>query len=246
MARVRIGCSGWVYPDWKHLVYDGSPQHEWLDRYSATFDTVEINATFYRLPAIAVVERWRMRAPAGFAFSPKLGQYCTHRKRLKDPDQWLANHLDRVHRLGPHRGPNLVQLPPRWGRDVGRLEAFLASTPGDVRWAVEFRDRSWLHDEVFDCLARHEAALCIHDLLDDHPWILTADWTYVRFHGPDAVNEPYRGRYGPDRLAAASDRLMSWCATGVDAWAYFNNDWHANAWHDALWLREATAVTDGR
>ena len=245
MARVRVGCSGWVYADWKDLVYDGSPQHEWLGRYASTFDTVEINATFYRLPAVSVVERWRTLAPAGFTYTPKLGQYCTHRKRLKDPDRWLGNHLDRVRRLEPHLGPNLVQLPPRWGRDVGRLESFLASTPSDIGWAVEFRDRSWLHDDVFDCLARHGAALCIHDLLDDHPWILTTNWTYARFHGPDAVNEPYQGRYGPDRLAAASDRFMSWRASGIDVWAYFNNDWHANAWHDALWLREETATIDG-
>ena len=246
MARVRVGCSGWVYPDWKDLVYDGSPQREWLDRYATTFDTVEVNATFYRLPTITVVERWRTLAPAGFVFSPKLGQYCTHRKRLKDPGQWLGNHLDRVHRLGPHLGPNLVQLPPRWGRDVARLDAFLASAPRDIAWAIEFRDRSWLHDDVFDCLARHGAALCIHDLLEDHPWVLTTDWTYVRFHGPDAVNDPYHGRYGPRRLAGASDQLMSWCSSGIDVWAYFNNDWDANAWHDALWLREQTAVADVR
>ena len=247
MARVRVGCSGWVYQDWKHAIYEGAPQTEWFDRYAQTFDTVEINATFYRLPTVAIVERWAARAPRGFTFSPKLGQYCTHRKRLKDPDQWIGNHLDRVGRLGPHLGPNLVQLPPRWGRDVGRLDAFLASTPRDIAWAVEFRDRSWLHDDVFDCLARHGAALCLHDLIADHPWILTTDWTYVRFHGPDAIHQPYHGRYGPQRLAVASDRFRSWCESGVDVWAYFNNDWYANAWHDAVWLRdEMTAVAEER
>jgi uncharacterized protein YecE (DUF72 family) len=242
MAHVRVGCSGWVYPDWKHLVYEGAPQPGWFRRYAATFDTVEINATFYRLPSVAAVERWAADAPRAFVFSPKLGQYCTHRKRLKDPDQWLGNHLDRVDRLGPHLGPNLVQLPPRWRRDVGRLDEFLAAAPSRIRWAVEFRDSTWLHDDVFECLAGHGAALCLHDLIDGHPRILTTDWTYLRFHGPDAVEQPYHGRYGASRLAGVVDQLAGWRDAGIDVWAYFNNDWHAEAWHDAVWLRDALAV----
>ena len=241
MARVRVGCSGWVYPDWKDFVYAGAPPAQWFERYACAFDTVEINATFYRLPDASTVEQWEARAPHGFTYSLKLGRYCTHRKKLKDPDQWLGNHLDRVRRLDSHLGPNLVQLPPRWGRDVDRLDAFLATAPDDVAWAVELRDRAWLHDDVFDCLARHGAALCIHDLLDDHPWILTTGWTYVRFHGTEAPQRPYHGRYGPDRLGGVADRFGEWRDTGVDVWAYFNNDWHANAWHDAAWLRDRTA-----
>jgi uncharacterized protein YecE (DUF72 family) len=242
MAHVRVGWSGWVYPDWKHIVYGGSPPSTWFARYAATFDTVEISATFYRLPSVSVVERWAAQAPHGFTFSPKLGQYCTHRKRLKDPDQWLGNHDDRVQRLGRHLGPNLVQLPPRWHRDVGRLDAFLTTAPDSIAWAVEFRDPTWLHDDVFECLTRHGAALCIHDLIDGHPWILTSDWTYVRFHGPDALRRPYRGRYGQDRLAGVADQLGRWRDAGIDCWGYFNNDWHADAWHDAVWLRNAVTT----
>lgn len=242
MAEVRIGCSGWVYADWKPLVYDGAPPRRWFEQYATQFDTVEINATFYRLPPAATVERWCAQAPPGFVYSPKVGQYCTHRKKLKDPDQWLARHLDRVRRLEAHLGPNLVQLPPHWRRDVERLEAFLELAPTDIRWAVEVRDRSWLHDDVFDCLRRHGAALCLHDLLDDHPTVLTTDWTYVRFHGPDAVEHPYQGRYGPRHLNAVADRFAGWRADGVDVFAYFNNDWDANAWHDATWLRQALSA----
>jgi uncharacterized protein YecE (DUF72 family) len=230
-----------VYPDWKDSVYGGAPQREWLDLYAQRFDTVEINATFYRLPDPATVEGWATRAPSGFVYSPKLGQYCTHRKKLKDPEQWLPNHLDRVRRLGGHLGPNLVQLPPRWRCDVERLDHFLTTAPDEIAWAVELRDRSWLVDEVFECLARHGAALCIHDLLDDHPWCLTTDWTYVRFHGSAAPARPYHGRYGPDRLEHVARRMRTWRDDGVAVWAYFNNDWHANAWHDAAWLRDRTS-----
>lgn len=241
MACVRIGCSGWVYRDWKGLVYDDLPQRRWFERYAQQFDTVEINATFYRLPPATTVTRWESQAPRGFVYSPKVGQYCTHRKKLKDPEQWLDNHLDRVRRLGRHLGPNLLQLPPHWRRDAGRLDAFLAIAPDDIRWAVELRDPSWLHDDVFECLARHGAALCVHDLLADHPWLLTAEWTYLRFHGPHARERPYHDRYGPRRLAAAAERITDWRDSGVDVFAYFNNDWDANAWHDATWLRDRVA-----
>ncbi len=238
MGEVRVGCSGWVYGDWRGRVYPAdAPQRTWFARYAERFDTVELNTTFYRLPSPSTVEHWADQAPEGFVYSPKLGQYCTHRKKLKDPGTWLGNHLDRVRRLGARLGPNLVQLPPRWRRDVERLDAFLSAAPDDVRWAVEVRDRSWLDDDVFACLARHGAALCLHDLLADHPWLRTTSWTYVRFHGPHALDHPYEGRYGARRLAPLAERLAEWRDAGADVWAYFNNDREAAAVDDATWLR---------
>jgi uncharacterized protein YecE (DUF72 family) len=167
----------------------------------------------------------------------KVGRFGSHRKKLIDPVPWLARHLERVRRLGPHMGPNLVQLPPRWKRNVARLQEFLEACPTDIRWAVEVRDPSWLHDDVFDVLARSGAALCVHDLLPGHPWVATADWTYVRFHGPNAIEQPYRGRYGPGRLAPLAERLGSWRDEGLDVHAYFNNDYEGNAVADAVTLR---------
>jgi uncharacterized protein YecE (DUF72 family) len=157
--------------------------------------------------------------------------------KLRDPAGWLPNHVDRVRRLGPAAGPQLVQLPPRWRRDVGRLEALLAVAPRDLRWAVELREPSWLHDDVYGVLEAHGAALCIHDLLPDHPWRRTADWVYVRFHGPRALDEPYHGRYTGRRLWRPAERLTRWLDEGHDAYVYFNNDWHAAAVADARWLR---------
>lgn len=238
IGRARIGCSGWVYGDWKGLVYPADvPQGRWLELYAQRFDTVEINATFYRLPTRQAVESWAAAVPEGFVFAAKLGQFGSHRKKLKDPEQWLPNHLDRIRRLGEHLGPNLIQLPPGWKRNVDRLDEFLAATPDDIDWAVEVRDPSWLHDELLQCLRRHDAALCIHDLLPDHPWEPTSDWTYVRFHGPDALERPYQGRYGPARLEPMATRLAAWLNDGVDVWAYFNNDYDAHAVADAEWLR---------
>jgi uncharacterized protein YecE (DUF72 family) len=110
-----------------------------------------------------------------------------------------------------------------------------------VRWAVELRDPSWLHDDVFSVLERHGAALCIHDLLEHHPWIRTAPWTYLRFHGPHALDRRYLGRYTGRRLAPVADRMAAWLAAGVDVYAYFNNDFHGDAVRDATWLRDRVA-----
>src|SRR5438270_1533744 len=238
-GRPRVGCSGWMYKDWRGIVYpEKMPQRAWFEYYATLFDTVELNNTFYRLPPASTVERWAEQAPAGFTYAVKLGAFGSHRMKLKDAASWLPNHLDRVERFGPSLGPTLVQLPPRWRRDVGRLDEFLSVAPAHVRWAVELRESSWLHDEVFEVLRAHGAALCIHDLLADHPWELTTDWTYVRFHGPQAVEHPYQGRYGPDRLGPVAERLAAWRAQGCDADAYFNNDDAGVAVEDARWLAE--------
>jgi uncharacterized protein YecE (DUF72 family) len=238
-GAAHIGCSGWVYRDWRGVVYpDGLRQRDWFAFYAdRLFDTVEINNTFYRLPSVAAVEQWAEQAPPGFVYAVKMGGFGSHRMKLRDAERWLPNHLDRVRRLGPALGPNLVQLPPRWKRNVERLDEFLHATPKDLRWAVEVRDPSWLHDDVYAVLARHDAALCIHDLLPEHPWVLTTSWAFVRFHGPRAVDEPYHGRYGGRRLWRPARRLTEWLESGVDVFAYFNNDYEGHAVHDARWLR---------
>ncbi|MGZ4706096.1 MAG: DUF72 domain-containing protein [Acidimicrobiales bacterium] len=248
MARgtARVGCSGWDYPHWKGAFYPSElSRDDWFGRYASEFDTVELNSTFYRLPSTGTVDRWAEQAPAGFVYAVKLGQYASHRKKLKDPQQWLANHIDRAEHLGAALGPTLVQLPPRWHRDTGRLDEFLAATRGHGRWAVELRDPSWLHPDVYEVLRRHGAALCLHDLLADHPWELTTDWTYLRFHGPDATDAPYRGRYTGRRLGPIARRLERWLVDGVDVYAYFNNDDRAFATVDAAWLRDRLRAAPG-
>jgi uncharacterized protein YecE (DUF72 family) len=237
-GQARVGCSGWSYGDWRGRVYpERAPARTWFSLYAEQFDTVEINNTFYRLPTPSTVDQWREQAPAGFCYAVKVGGFGTHRKKLADPRPWLAKHLDRVERLHHVLGPQLVQLPPRWNRDVERLDEFLDVAPRSLRWAVELRDPSWIADEVLDTLHRHGAALCIHDLLADHPWERTADWTYVRFHGPSR-DRPYHGPYTGRRLWRPADRLQSWLDQGCDVYAYFNNDFHGHAVDDARWLRD--------
>ncbi|HEX7168321.1 MAG TPA: DUF72 domain-containing protein [Acidimicrobiales bacterium] len=246
-GRPYIGCSGWMYKDWRGIVYpEGVPQRRWFEHYATNlFDTVELNNTFYRLPPESTADAWGAQAPPGFTYALKLGQFGSHRMKLRDAASWLPNHIDRARRLGAALGPTLVQLPPRWKRDTGRLEEFLGVArrlAPDLRWAVELREESWAHEDVFEVLRAHGAALCIHDLLPDHPWELTTDWTYVRFHGPNALEVKYWGLYGPNRLAPVADRLASWLSAGVDVYGYFNNDYEGFAVRDARSLRDALAA----
>ena len=188
---LRVGCSGWVYRDWRGVVYpDDLPSTRWLPWYAEHLDTVELNSTFYRLPTEAAVRRWAELAPPGFVYAAKVGQFATHRKKLVGSEWWLPRHLERIRLLGEHLGPNLFQLPPHWRANPGRLDEVCARLPSDIRWAVELRDRSWLCDDVFEVLRRHGVALCVHDLLEDHPFELTAAWTYVRFHGTERDRQP--------------------------------------------------------
>jgi uncharacterized protein YecE (DUF72 family) len=250
---IRIGCSGWLYRDWRGIVYPQElPQRRWFEHYTTMFDTVELNTTFYRLPKPESVQKWHDAAPPGFLYALKLGAFGSHRMKLRDAASWLPNHVDRATMLGRSLGPTLIQLPPKWRRNTERLEEFFAAAPTDMTWALEIREPSWLHDDVFEILRRNRAALCVHDLLADHPFELTTDWTYVRFHGPDALRHKYWGLYGPDRLEPWATRIAELAERGVSAYCYFNNDYEGHAVTDARWLRARldqlvpAAVTRGR
>lgn len=238
-GRVLIGCSGWQYREWRGPVYPPDvPMRSWLSWYAERLPTVELNGTFYRLPREEAVASWRARVPDDFVFAVKLGAFGSHRKKLRDPEFWLANHVERFAHLGDKLGPTLVQLPPRWKRNTERLDEFLAATPSGSRWAVEMRDPSWLHDDVFEVLRRHGAALCLHDLLPDHPRLLTTDWTYLRFHGPDALRRPYTDAYPAKVLQGWAVWIEEQRQEGRDVYAYFNNDMGAHAFADAARLEQ--------
>ncbi len=195
---------------------------EWFAHYSRIFDTVEINNTFYNLPAAETFAAWRDAAPKGFCFALKMSRYATHMKKLKDPDGPIESFLAAAGELKSRLGPILVQLPPHWDADPGRLDAFLDAAPARRRWAVELRDPSWFSEDVYDVLRKHNAALCIHDMMADHPRIATADWVYLRFHGP--ASGKYEGSYSPQALTATARRIARHLDKDCDVYAYFNND----------------------
>lgn len=232
-----MGTSGYHYEHWRGVFYPESLSSEnWFDHYARSFDTVEINNTFYRLPAGDTFDVWRERAPHGFLYALKFSRYGSHLKHLKEPAAAIDNFLEAARRLEDGLGPVLVQLPPRWGADPGRLEGFLEAAPEDLRWAVEVRDPSWLCEAVYAVLRRAGAALCIHDLIEDHPRQITADWTYLRYHG-----DRYAGSYSHQKLTAEAERITGRLANGTDVFAYFNNDKGGHAVFNARDLRRYVA-----
>jgi uncharacterized protein YecE (DUF72 family) len=163
-AQVRIGTSGWTYRHWRGVFYPPRlPARACFAHYAASFDTVEINNSFYRLPSEEAFDAWARQAPPGFLYALKASRFLTHRKKLKDAEGLLALLLGRARRLGAHLGPILYQLPPHWRCDVGRLRAFLELLPPDVCHVFEFRDRSWYVEAVRDALAERGACFCLHD-----------------------------------------------------------------------------------
>jgi uncharacterized protein YecE (DUF72 family) len=242
LRTVRLGCSGWNYPDWRERFYPrGMPASQWLAYYASVFDTVEVNSTFYRLASPDAVERWVQQTPDGFVFALKASRYLTHVKRLADLGPGVKRFYEAI---GPlvrtsKLGPVLWQLPENFHRNDDRLAGALQALPPG-RHCFEFRHASWFEDEVYALLRAHGAALVIGDD-PERPFQtheLTADWTFVRFH---RGNRGRRGNYSASELKEWARRLAQW-RERIEIYAYFNNDWEAFAVHNALALRRELGV----
>jgi uncharacterized protein YecE (DUF72 family) len=240
---VRIGCSGWNYDHWRERVYPkGLPPSRWLEHYATLFDTVEVNATFYRLPLRSSVARWVEQTPPDFVFTVKASRYLTHIKRLTDLGPGLARFYERIEPLveSPKLGPVLWQLPERFHRDDDRLAGALARLPPGLH-CFEFRHPSWFAADVYALLRGRGAALVIGDTRE-RPFQtheLTADWTFVRFHHG---HRGRRGNYSESELEEWARRIDRWRAD-VDVYAYFNNDWNAYAVANGLRLKRRLATS---
>lgn len=242
MGVIRIGTSGWHYAHWRGTFYPADlPTSAWLAYYRERFDTVEINNSFYRLPSEATLALWRDAVPPGFTFAAKASRYLTHTKKLKDPEGPLHTLLPRLEVLGATLGPILFQLPPRWRCNLERLETFLAVLPATHRYAFEFRDPSWHVPAVYDLLRRHGMAFCAYDLSAfQAPLVVTADFAYVRLHGPGPG--AYQGSYPQEQLAVWARRIRDWDRELAAVYVYFDNDERGFAVHDALRLRRLLAM----
>ncbi len=241
LKTVRVGCSGWNYAHWRELVYPkGLPPGRWLAYYATLFDTVEVNTTFYRLPARPAVEGWARQSPPGFLFAVKASRYLTHIKRLTDMRAGVARFYERIEPLleAGKLGPVLWQLPGNFRRDDERLEAALDALP-EGRHAFEFRHESWFTPEVYELLRSRAVALVIGDT-PERPFQTheqTADWTFLRFHyGSRGRN----GNYSQRELDAWAARIAKW-RRSIDVYAYFNNDWNGYAVRNGLYLKRALA-----
>jgi uncharacterized protein YecE (DUF72 family) len=221
---VYVGTSGWQYRHWLDRFYPRKPRTpDDLAFYAERFRTVEINASFYRLPEKATFESWAQRTPDDFVFAAKASRYLTHILRLQSPAESVGRFMDHAAGLGAKLGPVLLQLPPTLERDDSRLDETLEAFGPRVRVAVEFRHTSWFADGVRALLCRHGAALCIADRrsrLITPAW-RTADWGYLRMHEGRASPAPC---YGRSALESRARMIAGIYGPGCDVYAYFNND----------------------
>jgi uncharacterized protein YecE (DUF72 family) len=213
--RVLTGTSGWSYPAWKGLFYPHDlPGARFLAHYASRLATVEVNATFYRMPLARTLALWRAQAPADFMFALKAAQRITHQKRLVGVGEEVARFFGAAAELGAALGPVLFQLPPSMKCDVARLRAFLELIPTHARVAFEFRHESWLSAEVLQAIADASAALCIADTDEGTtPLEATAPFGYLRLR---------RTSYDGADLSRWAERIL---AQGWgDAFVFFKHE----------------------
>jgi len=233
-ARIRVGTQGWNYDAWVGPFYPaGTRPADFLTIYSRAFDTVEVDSTFYATPAVKTVQGWAQRTPDDFVFALKLPQEITHERRLRNIDDAAAEFFDRARELGPKLGPILIQLGPDFGpSELPAVAQLLPKLPRDMRFAIEFRQRGWIHDGVLALLAEHNVALT----LSDGRWIQrkqmmnlasrpTADFLYVRLMGIDQSIVDY-SRIQLDRtrdLETWTSVLWPYAEQGREVFTYVNN-----------------------
>lgn len=235
-GRIHIGTSGWHYSHWVGPFYpSGTSSEQFLSYYTGFFGTVEINNTFYQLPARETLAGWREGTPDDFLFACKASRFITHMKKLGDPKQSVKRFFHTIEVLGDKLGPVLFQLPPRWHLNLDRLKCFLEALPKSWRYAFEFRDDTWFTQDTLKVLTEHGAAFCMYDLAGrQSPEEVTTDLVYIRLHGP---GKAYQGQYGTRVLARWAAQCLSWSKEGKDVYLYFDNDEKGYAAQDALALK---------
>ena len=240
-GAIHIGTSGWHYRHWVGPFYPpGTPSGAYLDYYARHFTATEINGSFYRMPSERTLATWRDSVPGTFRFAVKASRFMSHAKKLAGPIELYAAFFGGIATLGPKLGPILIQLPPTWRVNGDRLRAFLRDAPRCYRYAVEFRNATWLIPAVYDVLAKHGAALCLYDIGGfQSPVETVTNFVYIRLHGPGAK---YEGQYGTAALGAWAERIDRWTRSGYDVWCFFDNDQNGYAAADALRLQRLIAT----
>jgi uncharacterized protein YecE (DUF72 family) len=235
MHNFWVGTSGWNYGDWKGKFYpEDLPARRWLSFYAKKFPTVEVNYSFYHLPRPSTFENWSKSVPDDFIFALKASRVITHLKRLHNVSQELRNFLDNAQALGLKLGPILFQFPPSFRVNSAVLQKFLKLKEKNQRWAFEFRHSSWFVKEIYRVLEKYNVALVIADS-PRYPLVkqLTADFTYLRFHGSPVM---FVSKYSHQELKGWARVIRKWLKD-IDVYAYFNNDVQAAAVKNAFSLQ---------
>jgi uncharacterized protein YecE (DUF72 family) len=244
MGNWYIGTSGYNYKHWREVFYPkGVVQTKWLAFYAQRYNTVEINATFYRYFARTVFARWRDLTPPDFRFTLKGPRVITHVKRLHETDEDLARFLDSIHDLRSKLSLLLWQFPPSFKYEAydykDKLIQFFERLPRDIKHVVEFRHKSWFNDDVYALLNQHGIGFVIND---SSRWaaaeVITGDVVYIRFHGPTQL---YASSYDMEALTAWAEKIKGWL-NQYDVYVYFNNDIGGYAIQNSVELRNLLTV----
>ena len=233
--QCRIGTSGWNYKHWKGLFYpEKVSQKKWLEFYARHFDTVEINATFYRLPKPSTFELWRCRTPEGFLWAVKASKFITHTKRLKECEEPLKRFYDSVVMLKEKLGPLLFQLPPSLAFDPSLFREFCSLLNPMFQHVLEVRHKSWISDEAFQIMGDFNIAFCISDTAGRYPYheTVTADFIYIRLHGSKKL---YASLYTDDEIRQWAGKIKKW---DMFTFVYFDNDFEGYAIQNAKQLKD--------
>jgi uncharacterized protein YecE (DUF72 family) len=241
-GRIYIGTSGWMYKDWGAMFYPRGMKKGFLTYLAAEFNTVEVNSSFYHLPLASTFTKWKSEVPDNFVFAVKLSRYITHQKKLASVGRELNTFLARARKLSTKLGAILVQLPPFLKYDEKLLSNFVKLLRNKrERFALEPRHATWFVPETLTLLKKSKVALVfphsakIPSPDPDDAKNITADFVYVRFHGP---SEFAASRYGAVRLKPWAERIKQWQTKGLDIFVYFNNDIHGHAIIDARTLKK--------
>jgi uncharacterized protein YecE (DUF72 family) len=238
--QIYIGTSGWIYDHWSEVFYPKDcPKTKWLEFYAKHYGTVELNASFYRLPKPQTFENWRTRTPDTFLWAVKANRYITHIKRIKDVEEPLGRFCSSVELLKEKLGPLLFQLPPNLSFDEAVLSNFCQHLKGDHLYTLEVRHPSWAQKRVVEILKDNNIALCISDTAGRYPYIEedTATFFYVRLHGSRKL---YGSEYSEKELRTFARKIRDW---SKDTYLYFDNDYRGYAIKNAKRLREILGLS---
>jgi uncharacterized protein YecE (DUF72 family) len=237
-GNIYIGTSGWNYPHWRDDFYDGVSQRNWLQHNATFFNSVEINASFYRLQKPETLKKWLKQTPAQFRFALKANRYLTHNRKLREPRASIRIERDNARPLGSKLAVVLWQLPGTFHCHLERLQEFAAALRlwKTVPHAMEFRHSSWFNDEVLDILAQHGIAVVQSDAADWPLWnAVSGELVYIRLHGHSRT---YASAYSNHSLRQWAGRIRRWARQGRQVHVYFDNDAEGAAPRDALKLRQ--------
>jgi uncharacterized protein YecE (DUF72 family) len=238
-TSIRIGTSGWTYKHWQGIFYPaGLSKSKWLEYYSRHFGTVELNASFYRLPKRETFQNWKARTPDDFLWSVKASKFITHTRRLDN----CAEPLDRLYGisagLGEKLGVILFQLPPSLAYNEKTLREFCKTLNPRIRHTIEVRHPSWINDQAFSLLSEFNIALCIADTAGRYPSCeaITSDFVYIRLHGSQKL---YASEYSEEELRNWAEKVHEW---NRDTFVYFDNDFEGHAVNNAGRLKELLSL----